>query len=235
MHRNPSQGLNGPEALNGLGASPSGHGPHSRRPEAQCRVTWMPPQPVAGAPSTGYDVLSSAPGEAMKKPSRAGGAKNSKARSRRSPRLKRTIQSKATAPRSAATQQLGEWLGILGMSEYAKCFAENDVDLTVLPHLTDHDLKELGVSLGHRRKMLAAIAGRADTVEALYPIIGQIGRAAGLTPRRRSKRSDFACLCAGARHRWGDAESGRPPARGCRTEHGRHRREHAKANASVAS
>jgi SAM domain (Sterile alpha motif) len=52
------------------------------------------------------------------------------------------------------------------MSEYAECFAENDVDLTVLPHLTDHDLKELGVSLGHRRKMLAAIAGRTDKVEA---------------------------------------------------------------------
>src|ERR1700722_20081654 len=104
--------------------------------------------------------------EAMKKPSRAGGSKPSKARSRRSSRRKRNIESKATAPRSAATQQLGEWLGILGMSEYAKCFAENDVDLSVLPHLTDHDLRELGVSLGHRRKMLAAIAGRTDTVEA---------------------------------------------------------------------
>jgi hypothetical protein len=52
------------------------------------------------------------------------------------------------------------------MSEYAECFAENDVDLSVLPHLTDHDLKELGVSLGHRRKMLAAIAERTGAVEA---------------------------------------------------------------------
>jgi class 3 adenylate cyclase len=52
------------------------------------------------------------------------------------------------------------------MSEYAERFAENDVDLSVLPHLTDHDLKELGVSLGHRRKMLAAIAERTGTVEA---------------------------------------------------------------------
>jgi class 3 adenylate cyclase len=51
------------------------------------------------------------------------------------------------------------------MSEYAECFAENDVDLSVLPHLTDHDLKELGVSLGHRRKMLAAIAERIGTAE----------------------------------------------------------------------
>ena len=110
---------------------------------------------MGGAPLTRYDVLSSTPDEAMTKPSRAGGAKTSKARSRRSPRLKRNIQSKATAPRSAATQQLGEWLEILGMSEYVECFAENDVDLSVLPHLTDHDLKELGVgAIGHRRLLL---------------------------------------------------------------------------------
>src|SRR4029077_4363982 len=43
------------------------------------------------------------------------------------------------------------------MSEYAQRFAENDIDTSVLPHLTDQDLKELGVSLGHRRKMLASI------------------------------------------------------------------------------
>ena len=55
-------------------------------------------------------------------------------------------------------QQIADWLEKLGMSEYAQRFAENDVDISVLPHLSDHDLKELGVSLGHRRKMLAAIA-----------------------------------------------------------------------------
>ena len=47
-------------------------------------------------------------------------------------------------------QQIAGWLQKLGMSEYAQRFAENDIDVTVLPHLTDQDLKELGVSLGHR-------------------------------------------------------------------------------------
>ena len=46
----------------------------------------------------------------------------------------------------------------LGMSEYAERFDENDIDTSVLRDLTDQDLKELGVSLGHRRKMLRAIA-----------------------------------------------------------------------------
>ena len=55
-----------------------------------------------------------------------------------------------------------EWLASLGMPEYARRFTENNIDVSVLRHLTDQDLKELGISLGHRRKMLAAIAELAD-------------------------------------------------------------------------
>jgi hypothetical protein len=51
-----------------------------------------------------------------------------------------------------------EWLASLGLSEYAQRFAENDTEVAVLRHLTDQDLKEIGVSLGHRRKILASIA-----------------------------------------------------------------------------
>ena len=56
-------------------------------------------------------------------------------------------------------QQIADWLAKLGMSEYAQRFAENDIDASVLPHLTDQSLKELGVSLGHRLKILGAIRG----------------------------------------------------------------------------
>jgi class 3 adenylate cyclase len=52
------------------------------------------------------------------------------------------------------------------MSEYAERFAENDIDISVLRHLTDQDLRELGISLGHRRKMLAAIAELSRAVPA---------------------------------------------------------------------
>jgi SAM domain (Sterile alpha motif) len=55
-------------------------------------------------------------------------------------------------------QQVAEWLEKLGMSEYAQRFAENRIDLSVLPDLTDHDLEKLGVVPGDRRKMLRAIA-----------------------------------------------------------------------------
>src|SRR5215813_8725318 len=57
------------------------------------------------------------------------------------------------------------WLRSLGLGKYEAVFRENDIDETVLPDLTAEDLKELGVTaLGHRRKLLAAIAAlRADT------------------------------------------------------------------------
>ena len=63
-------------------------------------------------------------------------------------------------------QEIADWLKTLGLSEHAARFAENDVDTSVLHHLTDQDLKELGVSLGHRRKMLAAIAELGGAVPA---------------------------------------------------------------------
>src|SRR5262245_57605155 len=52
-----------------------------------------------------------------------------------------------------------EWLASLGLSEYADRFAEHRItDLSVLRDIKDRDLKELGVILGDRRRMLRAIA-----------------------------------------------------------------------------
>ena len=42
---------------------------------------------------------------------------------------------------------IADWLNRLGMSRYAERFVENDVDFSVLRHLTDQHLKDLGVSL----------------------------------------------------------------------------------------
>ncbi|KXU85281.1 guanylate cyclase [Caballeronia megalochromosomata] len=54
---------------------------------------------------------------------------------------------------------IAQWLGGLKLGQYAQAFADNDIDAAMLPGLTDADLKELGVlSLGHRKRLLAAIA-----------------------------------------------------------------------------
>jgi hypothetical protein len=63
-------------------------------------------------------------------------------------------------------QQIADWLAKIGLERYAPTFADNDIDVSVLPHLTDADLEKIGVSLGHRRKMLAAIA---ELVGAMPP------------------------------------------------------------------
>jgi len=55
---------------------------------------------------------------------------------------------------------IAEWLASIGLGEYAQRFADNAIDLSVVRDLTEQDLKELGVLLGHRRKMLRAIAER---------------------------------------------------------------------------
>ena len=51
-----------------------------------------------------------------------------------------------------------EWLGQLGLGKYGAAFVENDIDWQVLPKLNADDLKELGVTLGHRKILLEAIA-----------------------------------------------------------------------------
>jgi len=79
-------------------------------------------------------------------------------------------------------QQIADWLEKLGMSEYAQRFAENRIDFSVLRELTDQDLKELGVVLGDRRKMLRAIAD-IDGIETNAPAAPARATAApGRTP-----------------------------------------------------
>jgi class 3 adenylate cyclase len=76
---------------------------------------------------------------------------------------------------------IAEWLAAIGLSEYAQRFADNAIDLSVLRDLTEQDLKDLGVLLGHRRKMLRAIAELdaiipAPTETTIEPVRAQAER-----------------------------------------------------------
>src|SRR5271166_2644746 len=62
----------------------------------------------------------------------------------------------------SAAMDVGAWLRNLGLGQYEAVFRDNAIDSDVLPSLTADDLKELGVTaLGHRRKLLDAIAALA--------------------------------------------------------------------------
>jgi class 3 adenylate cyclase/tetratricopeptide (TPR) repeat protein len=78
---------------------------------------------------------------------------------------------------------ISRWLENLGLGQYAEAFARNDIDIEVLPELTEDDLKELGLSLGHRRKLLKAIetlSGQPEPIQSVAP-----GRAKTEAERRQ--------------------------------------------------
>lgn len=58
-------------------------------------------------------------------------------------------------------EKLSAWLVALGLERYAHVFEDNGVDLDTLPLLTESELERLGVLLGHRKKLLSALAARS--------------------------------------------------------------------------
>jgi class 3 adenylate cyclase len=56
---------------------------------------------------------------------------------------------------------LRDWLRKNKFEQYADVFEANDIDLDILPELTEDDLGKVGVSLGNRRRLMKAVAERA--------------------------------------------------------------------------
>src|SRR6516164_4488540 len=93
--------------------------------------------------------------------------------------------------------QTAEWLKQLGLGQYAQRFAENDITFVILPDLTDQDLEKIGVaSLGHRRKLLRAIAN-LEAIEKSAPAVAATAPATPLpldTAERRQVTVMFSDL-----------------------------------------
>ena len=83
------------------------------------------------------------------------------------------------------SDELRRWLEQIGLAQHAETLAANDIDLDVLPELSDEDLKELGLSLGHRRRLLRAIVQRRSE--------SSVG-AAPETPSRDAERRQLTVL-----------------------------------------
>ena len=87
-------------------------------------------------------------------------------------------------------QQIAEWLEKFGLGQYAQRFAENDIDFDILSDLSDQDLEEIGVtSVGHRRKLLRAIANlkgseKSTPAPAVAVALPATQRAADIGERR---------------------------------------------------
>jgi class 3 adenylate cyclase/tetratricopeptide (TPR) repeat protein len=68
------------------------------------------------------------------------------------------IWKRRATPEDCVARSVDDWLDGLGLSQYVALFAENEVDFEVLPDLTEQDLKDLQIPLGHRKKLLKGIA-----------------------------------------------------------------------------
>jgi hypothetical protein len=65
---------------------------------------------------------------------------------------------------------LGGWLRSLGLEQYEPAFRENAIDDTILHDLTEDHLREIGIPLGARLKLLKAIAALGTTrTKATWP------------------------------------------------------------------
>jgi len=63
------------------------------------------------------------------------------------------------------SRPIDQWLKELGFSKYLGLFAEHEIDLDVLPDLTDAEFEKLGIPLGDRKRLLKAIASLSDRPE----------------------------------------------------------------------
>jgi class 3 adenylate cyclase/predicted ATPase len=92
-------------------------------------------------------------------------------------------------------QQIADWLEKLGLGQYAQRFAENGIDISILPDLTEQDFEKLGVVIGHRRKLLRAIANLEDMSAAAAPA----ATLASVPPLMRAPAAAPAAVAAGER------------------------------------
>jgi class 3 adenylate cyclase/predicted ATPase len=87
------------------------------------------------------------------------------------------------------------WLRDLGLERYVSAFGDNDIDAEVLPKLTAEDLISIGVtSVGHRRKLLDAIAGLGMAVRTAVVTVPAAGAPAQVDAERRQLTVMFCDL-----------------------------------------
>ena len=98
------------------------------------------------------------------------------------------IGSRHESPSAMAT-----WLDQLGLGQYAAIFSENAIDIDVLSDLTETDLEKLNVALGHRKRILRAIAGLSRSGWAL-PLAAQVS-ATPSPPSEGQKRHLTVLFC----------------------------------------
>src|SRR6516165_7326341 len=85
----------------------------------------------------------------------------------------------------SAAMDVGGWLRSLGLGQYEALFRASDIDADILQELTEVDLEKLGVSLGHRKRLLKAISGLAPAGTVVAPSASTGGKPHDAAERRQ--------------------------------------------------
>jgi class 3 adenylate cyclase len=93
--------------------------------------------------------------------------------------------------RSDTIMDVGTWLRALGLGQYETTFRDSEIDAEVLPDLTEGDLNQLGVPLGHRKRLLKAIAALGTEETAAKPP----GPAPASSPATAERRPITVMFC----------------------------------------
>jgi class 3 adenylate cyclase/predicted ATPase len=88
---------------------------------------------------------------------------------------------------------IDDWLRRIGLEQYTQTFRDSAIDLSVLPDLTDQDLEKLGVLLGHRRKLLRAIAD-FEAIEKSAPAVAVAAAAPAPRPLDTAERRQLTVM-----------------------------------------
>jgi predicted ATPase/class 3 adenylate cyclase len=84
----------------------------------------------------------------------------------------------AVSAQAVTDMDVAQWLNGIGLGQYEALFREHEIDADVLPDLTEADFEKIGVPLGHRKRLMRAIAGLAPS-----PAASQGPPAAPILPR----------------------------------------------------
>src|SRR5271156_5413086 len=89
----------------------------------------------------------------------------------------------------------GTWLAEIGLATHEVVFASNKIDFDVIRSLSDADLRELGLALGDRRRLLQAVAKLDEqrTADTVTPVVAP-GLLRGEAVSQRGERRQLTVM-----------------------------------------
>src|SRR6516165_8222800 len=107
-------------------------------------------------------------------------------------------QSCISLSKDGCVMDVASWLRSLGLEQYEATFRDNAIDDSVLPDLTDQDLEKIGVLLGHRKKILKALALLRSSGSWSTELSGPLAAAAIRQEAERRQITAFFCDLVGS-------------------------------------